>query len=176
MTAVNDPGTCQGGGLPAASRAGAGQDACTGRAISILYVDESPRLLEIVCEYLESEGNMIVDLCLTVDGAMDKMRYIDYDVIITDYNFEHGDGISLLERARKAGNMVPFVYFVLFRSENLENEARQYGRVWFVEKLSNGSHSPFPGFYRAIINAVGASSEEGNPADSSQPREKDCVP
>jgi CheY-like chemotaxis protein len=176
MAIVNDPGASQGSrgsGLTAASFAG--PDSHASRAISVLYVDESPRLLEIVCEYLETQGNMIVDLCLTVGEALDKMRYIDYDVVITDYNFEHGEGISLLEQARKAGKAVPFVYFVLFRSEMLEDEARQYDKVWFVEKLSPGSQSPFPNFYRAIVSAVGAFPENASLTGSPQPGENAVV-
>jgi DNA-binding NtrC family response regulator len=80
---------------------------------------------------------MTVDTSQSVEDAMQKIRYISYDVIITDYNITGNDGNVLLRNARAQGERVPFVYFVAFRDYACENEAKQYGQVSFIEKMGN---------------------------------------
>ena len=132
--------------------------------LSVLYVDENPMLLDVVCRYLEKDGEMMVDLSLSVEDAIEKMRYITYDVIVTDYNFEDGSGNSLLVFLRNHGNLVPFVYFVLSRSPGIEEEARQFGGVSFVEKTHNGPKSAIENLYLKIHAAVKSEKTTISPA------------
>ncbi len=55
-------------------------------------------------------------------------------LIITDYTISGKDGNALLRTAREQGERVPFVYFVAFRDNEFETEAKHYGRVRFIEK------------------------------------------
>lgn len=136
------------------SFSGSASEVRQGSRISVLYIDETPALLDIVCQYLEMNGEMMVDTALTQEDAIEKMRYISYDVIVTDYNIDHGTGNTLLYYTRSMGNQIPFIYFVLFRSDDLETDARQYGNVRFIEKIGTCYGSPFPNLYQAILAAA----------------------
>jgi DNA-binding NtrC family response regulator len=105
------------------------------RRISVLYVDESPALANLICIYLDRNGEMNVDTSQSVEDAMNKLRYISYDVIVTDYNNNERDGNALLRNIRARGEAIPFVYFVVSRVNGFENEAKQFGHVSFIEKM-----------------------------------------
>ena len=139
------------------------------RTLSVLYVDECPMLLDVVCRYLEKDGEMMVDLSLSVEDAIRKMKYITYDVVVTDYNFEDGSGNSLLAFLRNHGNQVPFVYFVLARSPEIEEEAKKLGRVSFVEKTHKGPSSAIEDLYREIHAAMKSEQPTVSPARQRTP-------
>jgi len=122
--------------------------------ISVLYVDEAPVLLDSVCRYLEINGEMMADTSLTAEDAIEKMRYIHYHIIVTDYYSNNGEGYALLRYLRNIGNCIPFVFFVFFRSDVLEEEARRYSNVWFTDKPGSCSGSIFSDLYKTIIGAV----------------------
>ncbi len=104
-----------------------------------LFVDESPALANLICMYLQKNGEMTVDTSQSVDDAMNKLRYISYDVIISDYNLTDENGNTLLRSVRAQGERVPFVYFVAFRDSEFENEARHFGQVSFIEKMGSSA-------------------------------------
>lgn len=133
------------------------------KKISVLYVDENSSLLDIVCRYLEMDGEIMVDTSLSWETAIERMRYIKYDVIVTDYNINNGDGNELLKSVRNLGIMIPVVFFVLFRSDELEKEALQYGNVLFTEKLAMSLGSPFPNLYNTIKKAVSQNQDNTRP-------------
>jgi DNA-binding NtrC family response regulator len=137
----------------AAPFSGSCQNRCDTKIISVLYVDESPALANLISLYLTRKGEMTVDTSQSVEDAMLKLRYISYDVIITDYNITEKDGNALLHTARAQGERVPFVYFVAFRDNEFENEAKHYGRVSFIEKMvSSGAN--LGKLRQAILDAV----------------------
>jgi DNA-binding NtrC family response regulator len=105
------------------------------RRISVLYVDESPALANLICMYLDRNGGMMVDTSQSIEDAVNKLRYIAYDVIVTDYNNQERNGNELLRNVRARGEMIPFVYFVVSRVNELENEAKHLGLVSFIEKM-----------------------------------------
>jgi DNA-binding NtrC family response regulator len=139
-----------------------GTDTEKSPVFSVLYVDETMSLVDIVCRYLERGGEMVANASNSVEDAINKMRYISYDVIITDYNFEDGSGNALLKNVRGHSNQTPFVYFLLSRTENLENEARAYGNVTFIEKLKSDPKSWSSTLYQAVKTAALKSSGKNN--------------
>jgi CheY-like chemotaxis protein len=55
--------------------------------ISVLYVDDWWPLLEIVCRFLEKNGDIRVETSYSIEDALRrKLNYFSFDVIITDYN------------------------------------------------------------------------------------------
>ena len=103
--------------------------------ISILYVDSWPPLMDIICQFLERKGDVVVDTSISDDEALKKMEYIFFDAIVTDYNFAEPASIDLLQRARESGIITPFVFFTLEVNSRIEQEASRFGRVAFVPKL-----------------------------------------
>jgi DNA-binding NtrC family response regulator len=148
MEMANENGTL----LPIPPVSGSAEVSIPSR-ISVLYIDTTPALLDAVRQFLEMNGDIMVDTSVSGKEAIEKLEYITYDVIVTDYNIR-GMGNALLSYLRNHGNLIPFVYFVLFRSVDLECEAQNYGNVSFVEKLKNKENSPFLSLYHSIIKGV----------------------
>jgi len=123
------------------------------RTISVLHVDENPALANLICMYLERNGEMTVDTSLSVEEAMNKLRYISYDVIVTDYNSKEKEENEFLRNVRAKGERIPFVYFVVSRVTKYEDEAQQLGQVSFIEKMGN-SCANFSKLRQAILQAV----------------------
>jgi DNA-binding NtrC family response regulator len=128
--------------------------------ISVLYVDETPDLLDAICRCLERSGEMMVDTALSIEDALNKMRYISYDVIVTDYNFKDGSANTLLRCTREKGDKIPFVYFTLFQVRDLEDDAMGFGGVSFIGKPALYSISPFSDLYQAIKKAARVNKQE----------------
>lgn len=137
----------------AAPVSGPGQKRTDPRTISVLYVEESPALANLISLYLHRKGEMTVDTSQSFEDALQKLKYISYDVIITDYTINTKDGNELLRNARAQGERVPFVYFVAFRDNESEKEAKQYGQVSFVEKMGS-SGANLGKLRQAILDAV----------------------
>jgi DNA-binding NtrC family response regulator len=123
------------------------------RRISVLYVDESPALANLICMYFDRNGEMMVDTSQSIEDAMNKLNYIAYDVIVTDYNNNERNGNELLRNVRAKGEMIPFVYFVVSRINELENEAKHLGLVSFIEKMGV-SGANFAKLRQAICEAA----------------------
>jgi DNA-binding NtrC family response regulator len=129
------------------------KDARNTRLISVLYLDDDPELVNLICMYLERTGDMMVDTSVSFEEAMNKMRYISYDVIVTDYNAKGNNGNELLRNVRAKGERIPFVYFVVFSDSQHENEAKQLKQVSFIEKMGN-SGANFSKLRQEILESV----------------------
>ena len=125
--------------------------------ISVLYIDQTPILLDIACRYLERKGEITVDTSIAAEQAIRKMRYISYDVIVTDYNNADIGGNNLLRYVRSLGDSIPFVYFVHFRVPDLEAEAEEFGGVSVVDKMNHSERSSFHDLSDAIKEAFWSS-------------------
>jgi len=122
--------------------------------ISVLCVDDTVSLTNIVCQYLESGGEMVADAANSVEDAINKMKYSSYDVIVTDYTIEDGGGNALIKNVREHNNQTPFVYFILQKTESLENEAKAYGDVTFIDKIWRDHSCQFSRLYREVKMAA----------------------
>ena len=70
--------------------------------INILLVDDSPDILDTMCELLESEGAIVA----TADGGargMEMAGQTAYDVIVSDIGMPEVDGHKMMAAIRKAG-------------------------------------------------------------------------
>jgi DNA-binding NtrC family response regulator len=137
----------------AAPFSGSGQNRIDPRIISVFYVEESPAHANLISLYLHRKGEMTVDTSQSFKDAIQKLEYISYDVIITDYTINWKDGNELLRNARAKGVQVPFVYFVAFRDDESETEAKHYGQVHFIEKMGS-SGANLGKLRQAILDAV----------------------
>jgi CheY-like chemotaxis protein len=52
--------------------------------ISVLYVDEFRSPLDITCRFLERTGDLVVEVSLANDDAVQKMNYRLFDAIVAD--------------------------------------------------------------------------------------------
>ena len=112
-----------------------------------------PALANLISLYLHRKGEMTVDTSQYFEDAIQKLKYISYDVIITDYTINGKDGNELLRNIRAQGERVPFVYFVAFRDNESETELKHYGQVSFIEKMGS-SGANLGKLRQAVLDAV----------------------
>ena len=98
-----------------------------------LCVHDNPMFLHQVCRHLEQRGDISVEIALSVEDALHLMRYVPFDVIITDCSLCQTKNIDFLIAVREQGITVPFIYFTRTRITDFEAGARPYGPVYFVE-------------------------------------------
>ena len=100
----------------------------------ILYVDDEPALLEIGKLFLESEGEFSVDTAPSAIGALDLLKSVQYDAIVSDYLMEEMDGITFLKTLRAGGNTTPFIVFTGRGREEVVIEALNSGADFYLQK------------------------------------------
>ena len=76
----------------------------------ILYVDDDPDLLDIGQFFLESD-TFTVNTLRSAGKALDHLKSVQYDAIVSDYQMPKMDGITFLKTLRAGGNTTPFIIF-----------------------------------------------------------------
>lgn len=120
--------------MPGQSPAGdsAGKDASP--AISVLYVDDEPALLEPTRLSLEKNGLFTVDTTTSAQEALEKIRERSYDVIVSDYQMPEMNGIQFLKHLRQSGNLIPFIIFTGKGREDAVIQAYNAGADFYLAK------------------------------------------
>lgn len=133
-----------------------GIDRHTGRfrTLSVLCVYEDPLFLDRVCRNLEREGDIFVEISVSVEDALHLMVYVFFDVIVTDFTFWDDMPNGFLKSVRNEKKEVPFIYFTHSQNAGIAREARQQGNVRFI-LWNDGSAIPFDELSRAIHEMAG---------------------
>ncbi len=78
------------------------------RTLKILYVEDSLEAREQTLKLLE---NFFADIVVAVDGkeGLEKFYRNDIDLIFTDLNMPHMDGISMLKKIRETNDTIPCI-------------------------------------------------------------------
>jgi len=105
--------------------------------ISVLYVEDETTLLEIGKFFLEKDGSMVVDTCLSVNDALTKTSTKRYDIIISDYAMPVMNGIDFLKCLGSRGDTTPFIIFTGRGRESVVIEALNLGADFYLEKAGN---------------------------------------
>lgn len=102
----------------------------------LLVVDDSPSMRRVICELLTELGFRRVDEAPDGTAALERFRHDDYDVIITDWNMPHMNGLELLKAIRHAPEHADTPVLVLTGqvSANRVVEALEAGADGFVAK------------------------------------------
>lgn len=72
----------------------------------ILLVEDHDRLAQLMCKALAGAG-IAVDVMDRIDTAWTAMRQLPYQAVILDRGLPDGDGLTLLQRVRGAGLLLP---------------------------------------------------------------------
>lgn len=102
--------------------------------LSILYVDDERMLLEVGKLYLERSGNLHVDILDSATEALEKIRTVKYDAIISDYQMPEMDGIIFLKAVRAKHPTLPFIIFTGKGREEVIIEALNNGADHYLQK------------------------------------------
>jgi chemotaxis response regulator CheB len=106
-------------------------DRVNGRScpLSVLCVSEDPLFRDRICRHLEQNGDMFVEISLSVEDALHLMSYLVFDVVVTDCTFWHGEQNGFLKTVRDQGIEIPFIYFIRKPETGIREEARKYSRI-----------------------------------------------
>jgi PAS domain S-box-containing protein len=102
--------------------------------IQVLYVDDEPGLLEIGKLFLERTNDIKVETLNSATQGLDQLELINYDVIVSDFQMPHMDGIEFLKRVRSAKGDIPFILFTGRGREEVVIEAINSGADFYLQK------------------------------------------
>jgi DNA-binding response OmpR family regulator len=105
--------------------------------ISVLYVENETALLEIGKFFIEKDGSMEVDTCLSIYDALKKISAKRYDIIISEYAIPVMNGIEFLKSLRSRGDTTPFIIFTKRGRTSVKTEALNQGVDFYLEKAGN---------------------------------------
>lgn len=102
---------------------------------SILIVDDSESIREVVSFTLESAGHQVFK---AIDGQ-DAMKYFDgakIDLVITDLHMPNKDGIALIRevRANESYKFVPILFLTTESQNEKKLQAKEAGATGWIMK------------------------------------------
>lgn len=124
------------------------------RLFSVLCVYENPVFLDRIYRSLERNGDIFVEISISVEDALHLMVYVRFDVVVTDFTFWQNEKNGFLKAVRAAGNQVPFIYFTGEWDAETKAEAHHYGAVDFIHWVTNPQDGEFDELYQSIHHAV----------------------
>jgi PAS domain S-box-containing protein len=138
---------------------------CGDAVISVLYVDDEPGLLDLGRIYLEKEGDFSVNTCTSAHDALERLKSVRYDIIVSDYQMPEMDGIAFLKNLKASDNLTPFIIFTgkgreeivveaLNNGAELSNKIRYAVSRRHTEEALAESERKFRGIFDTINDAV----------------------
>lgn len=100
----------------------------------ILFVDDNAEFLKSAKECLKLQGSFDIELALSADEAMRKMRNNKPDVIVCDIQMPMTNGFEFLRTLRENGNKIPFIVFTVTEDKETALKAFNLGANGFVGK------------------------------------------
>jgi PAS domain S-box-containing protein len=119
----------------------------------ILYVDDNPDLLHIGKYFLESEGTFTVGIAESAGAALDQMKTVWYDGIVSDYQMPGMDGIDFLKAVRERFGNIPFILFTGHGREEVVIEAINNGVDFYLQK-GGEPEAQFAELVHKILHAI----------------------
>lgn len=102
--------------------------------ISLLYVDDSPSMLEIMKIILEKDFCVSVRTCQCPLTALQMLTEEEFDLIISDYDMPRMDGLKFLLTIRSRGLSTPFVLYTCHSLDEIRDETHWRDSVHYVHK------------------------------------------
>src|SRR5918999_1949180 len=101
----------------------------------ILIVDDDAALLEALPDALSLRMDDVqIDTCESASAALDKIREIDFDVIVSDIKMPGMDGLELLSEIRELRPGTPTILITGHGERDLAVQALRGGAYDFVQK------------------------------------------
>lgn len=102
----------------------------------LLVVDDSPSMRRVICDVLQSHGFRHLDEAADGVAALTRFRSDAYDVVITDWNMPHMNGLELLRAIRHEPERADTPVLVLTGQVSADRvvEALEAGADGFVAK------------------------------------------
>jgi two-component system, chemotaxis family, chemotaxis protein CheY len=106
---------------------------------SILIIDDSESIREVVASGLETSGYHVIKGINGADGLKTLDEHSEVDLVITDLNMPHMDGIAFLKEVRKNPKYryLPVIILTTESQEAKKQEARMAGATgWIIKPFS----------------------------------------
>ncbi len=103
----------------------------------ILIVDDEESIRQTFEIFLTAEGYQFVKTVATFDEAMEALRQIEYDLIISDVVLIGPRGTDLLRKIRQAGVECPVVMITGFPNLESATESVRHGAFDYISKPVN---------------------------------------
>jgi CheY-like chemotaxis protein len=100
----------------------------------VLCVDKNPVLLESFKHVLERENNIHVHTALSADEAFERMKKVNVEAIIADYDLPVPGALQFLRMVREMYPGIIFIFFTGLSNEEIVIEAFNNGADYFIRK------------------------------------------
>ncbi|MDD1713005.1 MAG: PAS domain S-box protein, partial [Methanoregulaceae archaeon] len=102
--------------------------------LKVLLVDDEPDLLGLARIFMEKDGSIAADTCLSAKEALQKLNTTLYDAVVSDYDMPGMNGIDLLKAIRERKDSIPFIIFTGKGREEVVIEAINNGADFYLQK------------------------------------------
>ncbi len=104
----------------------------------ILLIDDEESILKVISAILKNEGFKVIT-AKSKKEAIQKIKNINFDIILSDFKLPDGTGIEILQEFRKEDLLTPFIIITAFGSINGAVEAMQKGATHYISKPVDSS-------------------------------------
>ena len=105
--------------------------------IQVLFVDDEIPHLMLAEEYLGHSGKIELTCVSSGREAIEVLSKASFQVIVSDYQMQDMDGVSLLKYIRKNIGNIPFLLFTGKGKEEVVIEALNHGADYYIRKGSD---------------------------------------
>jgi PAS domain S-box-containing protein len=107
------------------------------KPIKVLHVDDDAAFLKLAKRLLQAEGSFQVETASSVQEAFERMKKVEFDVIVSDYKMPDKDGLAFLKELRENGENIPFIIFTGRGNEEIAKEALNFGADQYLNKAGD---------------------------------------
>jgi PAS domain S-box-containing protein len=105
--------------------------------ISVLCVDDDTDFLDVCRKYMEKTGLYTISSAESAQIALEMIKIMPFDAIVSDYLMPGMDGIEFLKRVRTTDKNVPFIMLTGHSHEEIVIEALNNGANFYLQKGGN---------------------------------------
>lgn len=104
----------------------------------ILIIEDELKVAMALCRALVHPvvGGYQVDVCPLADVAMKRLRYEQFDLIVTDMQMPGMNGLDLLRHVRQTSPQTAMILITGFGTPDLEKQVQQLGAVYLPKPFS----------------------------------------
>ncbi len=106
---------------------------CSGPPIRILVVDDEPQICNLLARFLSGKG-YFVNVAFNGDDALKLFSSTPFDIIITDMNMPHVDGLELIRKIKAMHHNVDIIAITGFAQTYQYTEVIEAGAADFLYK------------------------------------------
>lgn len=101
----------------------------------ILIVDDERDILELLADEFKIYGHEI-DVAISGNEAIEKLKSLSFDVVVSDYKMPHGNGMAILNFVNSLV-IKPNFFFLSGQADVSEEECLAKGAKYFFTKPYN---------------------------------------